>query len=68
MVLYFNYSKGGIKMKLKDEVKSAIVIGLIIVALISMFSIMLKNNQNTYNECLNENNNNVNFCHRLIEG
>jgi hypothetical protein len=67
-VLYFNYSKGGIKMKLKNEVKLAIVIGLIIVTLISMFSIILKNSQNAYNKCLNENNNNVNFCHRLVEG
>jgi ABC-type uncharacterized transport system fused permease/ATPase subunit len=67
-VLYFKYSKGGIKMKLKKEVKIAIVIGLIIVTLISMFSIILKNSQNAYNECLNKNNNNVNFCHRLIEG
>lgn len=55
-------------MKLKNEVKLAIVIGLIIIILISMFSIILKNSQNAYNECLNENNNNVNFCHRLIEG
>ena len=55
-------------MKLKKEVKLAIVIGLIIITLISMFSIMLKNSNDAYNKCLIENDNNVNFCHRLIEG
>ena len=54
-------------MKLKKEVKLAIVIGLIIITLVSMFSMLLKSSEKAYEECLIKNNNDINFCHRLIE-
>ena len=55
-------------MKLKKEVKEILLFGVIAAALILMVVIFTKTSKEAYGECLIKNNNDVNFCHRLIEG
>lgn len=54
-------------MKLKKEVKEILLFGVIAAALILMVAIFTKSSKEAYEECLIKNNNDVNFCHRLIE-
>lgn len=55
-------------MKLKKEVKEGIIFIGVAAALILLVAIFSKTTGQAYEECLIENNNNVNFCHELIEG
>ena len=55
-------------MKLKKEVKETLILGVVATTLILMVTIFTKSSKETYEECLIKNNNDVNFCHRLIEG
>lgn len=54
-------------MKLKKEVKETIIFIGVAAVLIIMCAVFTKTSNNAYEKCLIENNNNVNFCHRLIE-
>jgi len=54
-------------MKLKKEVKEGLVcIGLLFIGIILLL-IVSKNSEKAYNECLIENNNDVNLCYKLVE-
>lgn len=55
-------------MKLKKEVKETLIFGAIAATLILMVAVFTKTSKQAYEECLIKNNNDVNFCHRLIEG
>ena len=55
------------RYKLKKEVKEILLFGVIAAVLIIMCAVFTKTSNNAYEKCLIENNNNVNFCHRLIE-
>ena len=66
-MLYFNYSKGGIKMKLKKEVKQTLILIVVSSITIILMSTLYKTTQETYEECLIKNNNDINFCHKLVE-
>lgn len=55
-------------MKLKKEVKESIIFMGVAATIILMVAIFSKTSREAYEECLVDNNNNVNFCHRLIEG
>lgn len=53
-------------MKLKKEVKEKlIIIGMVAIMLLSL-NIVAKTGENAYNDCMSKNND-VNFCHKLIE-
>lgn len=54
-------------MKFKKEVKEILLFGVIAAALILMVAVFSKTSKEAYEECLIKNNNNVNFCHELIE-
>lgn len=54
-------------MKLKKEVKETLIFGVIAAVIILMVAVFSKSSKEAYEECLIKNNNNVNFCHRLIE-
>lgn len=55
-------------MKLRKEVKEILLFGVIAATLILMVAVFAKSSKQAYEECLIKNNNNVNFCHELIEG
>ena len=54
-------------MKLKKEVKQTLILIIVASVLISLIAILYKTTQETYEECLIKNNNDVNFCHKLVE-
>lgn len=55
-------------MKLKKEVKETIIFIGVAVTLILMVAVFTKTSKQAYEECLIKNNNDTNYCHRLIEG
>ena len=55
------------RYKLKKEVKEVLVFGVVTAAVILMIAIFAKSSKQAYEECLIQNNNDINFCHRLIE-
>ena len=54
------------RYKLKKEVKEILIFGVIAATLIIMVAGVNKSSKEAYEECLINNNNDVNFCHELI--
>lgn len=57
-----------IKYKLKKEVKQILAFSILTIIAIVGFAYVIKNSNNAYEECLIKNNNDVNYCFRLIQG
>lgn len=55
-------------MKLKKEVKQILAFSILTLVAIIGFIYVIKNSNNAYEECLIKNNNDVNYCFRLIQG
>lgn len=54
------------RYKLKKEVKEILIFGVIATIAILLVAAVNKSSKEEYEECLINNNNDVNFCHELI--